>query len=161
MLADAGALDAAAAALEAAAEVASTGKAAGVFMIGAEAAEAAAATVGALAAADARGADNAALDATANGFAVATGAGNGMATPAGADAGARGALEAAADAVPSLFRSLIFLDNSAARTAESLACLVLAIFSSVEAAGLPPTAPLDKVSLSGTVLVGARSSTLA
>ncbi len=80
------------------------------------------------------------------------------ATPA-ALAAAAAPVAAPAGAPASLFRSLIFLDSSATRSEAALAWRSLAIWSS--AAGLPCTAPLDRVSLSGVAVVGARSSTLA
>ena len=92
---------------------------------------------------------------------TATAAGISTATP---DAGARrplAAAVAAAEAAPSLFRSLMFFDKAATRDAESLACRAVAICCSVDVAGLPAIASLESVNLSGTVLAGARSSTLA
>ena len=92
---------------------------------------------------------------------VAGTAGVCTATPAGALAApaAAGAalLPAAADAALSLFRSVMFLDNSAIRVAASLACLSLATCSS--AAFWPLTEPLDSVSLSGAAVAGFLSST--
>ncbi len=74
---------------------------------------------------------------------------------AGAVAGAAPAAEAA----PTLFRSLMFLDSSAMRALASLACLSFANWSS--AAFWPLREPFERVSLSGAVVAGLRSSTWA
>ena len=79
------------------------------------------------------------------------------------DAGVRRPLAAAAAAVEaalSLFKSLMFFDKSAIRDAELLACRSVAICCSTDVASLPGTASLESVNLSGTMLAGARSSTL-
>ena len=60
------------------------------------------------------------------------------------------ALPAGAEAALSLFSSSMFLANSCARAAASLACLRWASCSSVDF--LPCSAPLDRVSLSGVAL---------
>ena len=130
---------------------------AGASVAGAEAASAGMATSeGVLAAA-------AAPDAAASGAAGAVGvagmagvctvtpAAGALAEPAGA------ALPVAAEAAPSLFRSLMFLESSAIRLAASSACLSLATCSS--AAFCPFMEPLDSVSLSGAAVAGFLSST--
>ena len=127
---------------------------------GADAAGSAATAVSAGVLAAASGAEAGAAGA-AGVVGVAGTAGVCTATPAGALAApaAAGAalLPAAADAALSLFRSVMFLDNSAIRVAASLACLSLATCSS--AAFWPLTEPLDRVSLSGAAVAGFLSST--
>ena len=75
-----------------------------------------------------------------------------------------------AEAAPKRLRSLIFFDSSATRVDASRAWRSRAILSSADEAvvaaplgvvALPCTAPCDKVSLSGMVLAGVRSSTRA
>ena len=100
-------------------------------------------------------------------LATTAGAGAGTDRPEGAGAAmptvTGGGLVAGADpgAAFNLFRSAMFLDNSAMRLAAALASLSLAIFSSLAEAGLPRTWPLERVSLSGAAPAGVRSSTLA
>ena len=93
-----------------------------------------------------------------SGVAAGVGGGTGTVTP-GALAAAAGAAPTEADAVPSLFSSLMFLDNSSTRAAACCDCLRLASSSSV--AFWPLTAPLERVSLSGAALAGRWSCTCA
>ena len=78
--------------------------------------------------------------------------------PLAADAGAREGEVWDEGAIASLFRSSIFFASSAARAAASLDCRSFAILSSARV--LPGVVPLDKVSLSGAVALGVRSSIL-
>ena len=133
--------------------------AAGTGAATATVAAAAAAVLAALAAAVAAAAPTAA--ATGAGTTAGLSIGNPgvlAADAAGAAAAAAGAADVAG-APAILFKSPMFFDNSATRVVASLACLSLAILSSV--AVLPCKAPLDNVSLSGVTAAPARSSTLA
>ena len=101
-----------------------------------------------------------AAEAVGTGGLTAAGAGTGTVIT-DAEAAPRALLAAVEEAMPSLFKSLIFFDNSATRDADSLACRVEAICCSAEVADFAVVAPLESVSLSGTALAGARSSTFA
>ncbi len=127
---------------------------------GADAASAAGgASAGALATGAGAGAAGAATAGVSGATGVAGTTGLFTATPAAALAEGAGVVPApaAADAAPSLFRSVMFLDNSAIRVAASPACLSLATFSS--AAFCPCSDPFESVSLSGAAVAAFRSST--
>lgn len=81
-----------------------------------------------------------------------------LAAGAAAGVGVGVALGLAAVAVPSLLRSAMFLESSATRAALSLACLSLAMDSSL---ALAATEPLLSVSLSGVLAPALGSLTLA